>query len=76
MSMTKTTAISKKNEHIEDYLDYYCNLDQSPEYAILLKGAWGSGKTWFIKKYCEKLEDNDKKKKKPLCQFVRYNYLC
>ena len=61
MSMTKTAAISKKNEHIEDYLDYYCNLAQSPEYAILLKGAWGSGKTWFIKKYCEKLEDNDQK---------------
>ena len=61
MSMSKSAVISEKNEHIEDYLNYYCNLDQSPEYAILLKGAWGSGKTWFIKKYCEKLEDNDKK---------------
>ena len=62
MSISKSAIISKKNEHIEEYLDYYCNLDHSPEYAILLKGVWGSGKTWFIKKYREKLE----KKKKVL----------
>ena len=62
MSMSKSAVISKKNEHIEEYLDYYCNLDHSPEYAVLLKGVWGSGKTWFIKKYREKLE----KKKKVL----------
>ena len=61
MSMSKSAVISKKNEHIEEYLDYYCNLDHSPEYAVLLKGVWGSGKTWFIKKYCEKLGEKKKK---------------
>ncbi|MCU0438416.1 MAG: KAP family NTPase [Raineya sp.] len=39
------------NEHIEQYLNYYTSLKVSPEYAVLLRGKWGSGKTWFIKNY-------------------------
>ena len=50
--------ISQVNSHVEDYLDYYCGLSHSPGFAVLLKGEWGCGKTWFIKKYCEKLEKN------------------
>lgn len=49
------------NEHIEQYLDYYCGLKVSPEYGVLLKGAWGAGKTWFIKKYIKKLEGQKRK---------------
>lgn len=49
------------NDHIEEYLDYYCNLSHAPNYAVLLKGEWGSGKTWFIKKYCEKLKNQKQK---------------
>lgn len=49
------------NKHIEDYLDYYLNLQKPPEYAVLLKGAWGTGKTWFIKNYLSKLEQSEKK---------------
>jgi GTPase SAR1 family protein len=44
------------NSHIEEYLDYYCGLSHSPEFAVLLKGQWGAGKTWFINNYCEKLK--------------------
>ncbi|MBW4650962.1 MAG: KAP family NTPase [Kastovskya adunca ATA6-11-RM4] len=44
------------NSHIEEYLDYYCGLSHAPEFAVLLKGQWGAGKTWFIKKYREKLK--------------------
>ena len=44
------------NDHIVDYLDYYIDSEQSPEYAILLKGAWGAGKTWFIKNYLKREE--------------------
>ncbi|WP_103670874.1 P-loop NTPase fold protein [Pseudanabaena sp. BC1403] len=47
------------NSHIEEYLDYYCGLTESPKFAVLLKGQWGAGKTCFIKQYCEK---NTKKK--------------
>ena len=48
------------NSHVEEYLDYYCGLSYAPEFAVLLKGQWGSGKTWFINRYCEKLKRNNK----------------
>jgi hypothetical protein len=48
-------SIKQSNKHIEDYLNYYIALSYSPKFAILLKGGWGSGKTWFIKKYYENL---------------------
>lgn len=53
--------ISEPNKHIEEYLDYYFDGKKSFEYAVLLNGAWGSGKTWFVKKYLEKKEDQGKK---------------
>ncbi|MFC2996089.1 P-loop NTPase fold protein [Acinetobacter sichuanensis] len=40
--------ISEPNKHIEEYFDYYFNTKKNFEYAVLLNGAWGSGKTWFI----------------------------
>lgn len=49
------------NENVQAYLDYYCNLSHPPHYAVLLKGDWGVGKTWLIKKYCERLKKHDKK---------------
>ena len=49
------------NNHVEDYLNYYCRLSHSPKFAILLKGKWGSGKTWFINQYREKLKEEGKK---------------
>lgn len=39
------------NEHIRDFLKYYCKLPTEPQYAVLLTGLWGSGKTWFIKDF-------------------------
>ncbi|MEM9650150.1 MAG: P-loop NTPase fold protein, partial [Bacteroidota bacterium] len=61
MSQQKYPTISEINKHIEKYLDYYCSLSHTPGFAVLLKGEWGCGKTWFINKYREKLE---KKKQK------------
>ena len=49
--------MSNKNQHILDYLNYYCDLNVAPGYAVLLKGSWGSGKTWLIKKF---ITDNEK----------------
>ena len=46
------------NEYIEKYLDYYLSLS-GPGYAVLLKGPWGAGKTWFIKKYIKTREENN-----------------
>ncbi len=56
------------NSHIIEYLDYYCNLLDAPGFAVLLKGKWGSGKTWFIKRYCESLRDKKRK-----CLYVSLN---
>jgi hypothetical protein len=46
------------NQHISQFLDYYCDNEKfkNPQYAVLLKGKWGSGKTHFINEYKDKLE--------------------
>lgn len=40
------------NKNIVDYLDHYIK-SENPNFAILLKGGWGTGKTFFIKKLIE-----------------------
>lgn len=45
------------NQHIENYLDYYTGLKIAPEFAVLLRGDWGSGKTWFIEYYLKRKPD-------------------
>ncbi len=47
------------NDHITKYLDYYLSIPESPEFAIMLRGNWGSGKTWFLKKYLEERKEKD-----------------
>jgi len=56
------------NSHVEKNLDDYCKLPHPPGFSVLLKGQWGCGKTWFIKKYYEKL--NQTKEKSILYQSV------
>ncbi len=48
------------NEHIKTYLKYYLNSDFNPEFAVLLQGRWGCGKTWFIKQFIEKYQESNK----------------
>ncbi len=54
MNQVKETV----NSHIEEYLDYYCRLSHAPGFAILLKGEWGSGKTWFINRFINTYREN------------------
>jgi len=56
------------NKHIEDNLNHYTTI-KNPEYAILLSGKWGSGKTYFINKFIEKIPEEDIKKNK--IKFIR-----
>lgn len=42
------------NKQLSDYLDYYFKLPNSPGFAVMIDGSWGSGKTWYISKFCEK----------------------
>lgn len=51
------------NKHISQFLDYYCDNKKlsNPQYAVLLKGKWGSGKTHFINNY-KKILDRKKQR--------------
>jgi len=40
------------NNHITDNLNYYLNTS-TPEYAFLITGGWGAGKTHFIESFIE-----------------------
>lgn len=52
--------MENQNTHIDNFLDYYCTL-QSPQYAVMLKGKWGSGKTHYINEYKKKLDEKQQK---------------
>lgn len=45
------------NTNVASYLSYYYQLPYSPEYAVLLKGNWGAGKTWFVKNGLKETEN-------------------
>ncbi|WP_260935611.1 KAP family NTPase [Aliarcobacter butzleri] len=49
-----------QNKHISQFLNYYIELS-NPQYAVLLKGKWGSGKTHFINKFLNKYIQNKTK---------------
>jgi len=50
-------------KQIEEYLDSYLGKD-NPNYAILLTGKWGCGKTHFIKKIIEKYSEEEHEEEK------------
>lgn len=51
----------ESNNHIVDFLNYYFELPDSPGYAVLIKGKWGSGKTWLIKQALNSIYHNERK---------------
>ncbi|MFO7568140.1 MAG: P-loop NTPase fold protein [Enhygromyxa sp.] len=51
-------AQDNSNSHITSYLDYYTKMEIPPRHAVLLTGAWGSGKTRFITNYIETSDEN------------------
>lgn len=54
-------ADNQINKNISDYLEYFVSLD-NPQYAVLINGNWGCGKTYFIKKHIEKWNETNKSK--------------
>lgn len=48
---------SIKNKLIYDFLTEYAK-NPDPQYAVMLKGKWGCGKTHFIKKWLEEYNDD------------------
>ncbi|HBC2537832.1 TPA: hypothetical protein O8U20_002352 [Enterobacter cloacae] len=47
--MRNYEVVKKTNQNIVDYLSYYFSDSTEVDYAILLNGPWGSGKTYFVK---------------------------
>jgi hypothetical protein len=43
-----------KNDHVWDYLTYYLGLPHPPNFAVLLSGPWGVGKTFLLKRFLAK----------------------
>ncbi len=43
--------MSVKNAATGKFLEMYCGFPHAPRYAVLLKGPWGAGKTYFVKKF-------------------------
>ncbi|NMB95811.1 MAG: hypothetical protein GYA02_04255 [Clostridiaceae bacterium] len=41
------------NKNLEDYLKFYMGLS-NPQFAVMINGKWGSGKTFFIKAKVDK----------------------
>lgn len=39
------------NQHISQYLESYLQTIEKPDFAVLITGGWGSGKTFFIKNF-------------------------
>lgn len=50
-----------KNKHIIDYLNDYIHMSD-PRYAVLLKGEWGCGKTYFIQNLKKEWENSETEK--------------
>lgn len=56
------------NRNILTFLNEYAEISD-PQYAIMLRGAWGCGKTFFIRQWMEQLKNNrdaDKLKWQPI----------
>lgn len=50
-----------KNSQIKEFLTYYVHQKTAPQYAVMVDGAWGSGKTWFVNQLIDELEKNGRK---------------
>ncbi|MES2041024.1 MAG: P-loop NTPase fold protein, partial [Pseudomonadota bacterium] len=45
------------NEELKKYLMHYCATNVAPGYAVMLRGPWGSGKTWFVESLRKSLSE-------------------
>jgi len=52
------------NEKILAYLKFFVEMENSPGYAVLLNGPWGSGKTWLVNKLRDELKNQND------CKFI------
>lgn len=57
MTESHSQELVDVNEELRKYLLHYCTSNIIPGYAIMLRGPWGSGKTWFVDSLRKSLDD-------------------
>lgn len=50
------------NDHIREYCRSFIESNTSSQFAVFIKGSWGCGKSFFIKKLIEGLEESVRKR--------------
>lgn len=64
------------SQNAQEFLDYYLALEGDPEFAVLLEGPWGSGKSHFVERYFRerfaKAFANDPNAKDPLIRVTLF----
>lgn len=53
-------VMANENQHLTEYLDFYIANTKPKNYAVLLDGDWGSGKTHFINQFRDARKDKHK----------------
>jgi hypothetical protein len=53
--------MSDPNQKVREYLQYYVDMKVPPYFAVMLKGRWGVGKTWFVEQFIQHLAENGTK---------------
>jgi len=48
------------NVNAKNLINYYCSMKVAPEYALLVKGPWGCGKSHLVKDCIKELEEANK----------------
>ena len=49
-----TESLASPNQHIVEFLRYYLtDIKESPGFAIMINGEWGSGKSFFVRELLE-----------------------
>jgi hypothetical protein len=57
-----SASMHLNNDELKKYLLRYCTRELAPHFAVMLRGTWGSGKTWFIDRLRASLEEVHGKK--------------
>lgn len=50
----ETDSAIQANEKIQEFLEEFIKLENSPKSAVLINGPWGSGETFLIKSFIER----------------------
>ena len=53
--------LSHRVQNLNDFLTHYCTYVQLPQYAVMVSGPWGSGKTWKIRQFQKQLKAENKR---------------